>query len=261
MEIWQAIVLGAVQGFAEFLPISSSGHLILLQHWFGIESNVLFYTVMLHIGTLIPVVIVLWKQIVGLFKKPFNKLIYLVIATVPAGVIGLALHFLVDLDAFVSANVWVLAIAFTLTAAEMLFSEWYSKKKELVNPINAKTAFIMGCGQAMGVFPGISRSGTTITAGTLAKVDKGENADFTFLMSIPIILAACLLVGYNCIKSDGLSNVEALPLILGVLTAAVTGYIAITFMLKLIKKANYKWFSLYLVLLTIATIVTSAVGI
>ncbi len=259
MQVWQAIILGAVQGFAEFLPISSSGHLILLQNWFGIEENVLFYSVMLHVGTLIPVVVVLWKQILDLFKKPFSKFGYLVLATIPAGIIGIVLSVLVDLDGFFAEHLWLLGIAFLLTAGEMCFSEYYSKKKAMINPINTKTAFIMGCGQAVGVIPGISRSGTTITAGTLAKVEKGQNADFTFIMSIPIILAAVVLEGYDCIKAGTLGNINVWALLTGVLTSAVCGYVAIKFMLKLIKKANYKWFSLYLVFLAAATIITSVI--
>ena len=255
MEIWQAIILGAVQGFTEFLPVSSSGHLILLQNWFGIEENVIFYSIMLHVGTLIPVVIVLWKQILELFKKPFNKFGYLVVATIPAGIIGIIFSKVFDLDALFTDNVWLLSITFLITAAAMLYSELRAKKVEMINPINLKTAFIMGCGQAVGVLPGVSRSGSTVTAGGIAKVDKTENANFTFLMSIPIILAVVFLESIDCIQSGSIGSVAVPPLILGVLTAAVTGYIAISFMLKLIKKANYKWFSLYLVLISIANLI------
>ncbi len=263
MEIWEAIVLGAVQGFAEFLPISSSGHLILLQKWFGIQDNVVFYSVMLHIGTLIPVIIVLWKDIIGLFKKPLNKLGYLVLATIPAGVIGLVFSFALKsyggLDGIFLDNIWILAITFAFTAFELLFSEWRAKKVAMDNPINLKTSLIMGAGQAVGVFPGISRSGTTISAGCLAKVDKNENASFTFLMSIPIILAAAGMSTIDVIQQGTIGNVDWLALSLGMVTAMVCGYIAIKFMLAIIKKANYKWFSLYLGLMCIATIVTSVV--
>ena len=260
MQIWQAIVLGAVQGFTEFLPVSSSGHLILLQHWFGIEEGALFYSVMLHIGTLIPVVIVLWKEIIGLFKKPFNKLFYLILATIPAGVVGLLLHFTVDLDALFAEKIYLVGITFLLTAGELLFAEFYSKKKTLDNPIGVKNALMMGAGQALGVLPGLSRSGTTITFGTISKTEKSENANFTFLMSIPIIIAAALLEGYSCVK-EGAGDISVLPLLIGVLTAALCGYVAIKFMLKIIKKANYKWFSLYLLLISAATFITYAVGV
>ena len=256
MEIWQAIVLGAVQGFAEFLPISSSGHLMLLQYWFGIEEA-FFYSIMLHIGTLIPVIIVLWKEIWGLFKKPFNKLWYLVLATIPAGIVGLL--FSSSIDEIFSNNVWLLGITFILTATELMFSEMRCKKVQMLNPINNKTGLIMGLGQAIGVVPGLSRSGTTISAGVLAKVEKNENANFTFLMSIPIILAAVLLEGIDVVRSDAIININIPALILGVITSAVCGYISIKFMLNIIKKANYKWFSLYLVLLAITTFLTAII--
>ncbi len=259
MEIWQAIVLGAVQGIAEFLPISSSGHLILLQKWFGIESNQLFYSIMLHLGTLIPVIMVLWKDILGLFKGGMKRFWYLVLATIPAGIIGVVFALAFDMDALFNDYIWLLAIPFLITAGEMLFSEMRNKKVKMVNPINAKTATIMGLGQAFGVFSGISRSGSTITAGTIAKVDRKENANFTFLMSIPIILAAVGMEALKIIKDGSLGSVDLVPLLFGMITAMVTGYIAIKFMLKIIKKANYKWFSLYLVGISIATVITAIV--
>ncbi len=254
MEIWQAIVLGAVQGFAEFLPISSSGHLMLLQNWFGITENNLFYSIMLHLGTLVPVIVVLWGEIMALFKKPI-KLWYLVLATIPAGIVGVVFALFVDLDGLFASNIWLLSIVFLLTAGEMLFSELYCKKKEMINGINAKSAFIMGCGQALGVVPGLSRSGTTISAGCLAKVKKSKNANFTFLMSIPIILAAALMEVVNGVTKGTLGSIDVVPLLLGVLTAMVCGYIAIKFMMRLIKKANYKWFSVYLVGISIANLI------
>ena len=256
MEIWQAILLGAVQGFAEFLPISSSGHLMLLQHFFGIKEA-FFYSVMLHVGTLIPVIIVLWKEILALFKKPFNKFLYLVVATIPAGIVGIIFSKFIDIDSLFQSNLWLLGITFLFTAFELFYSERRCKKVEMIKPINYKTGFIMGLGQAVGVFPGISRSGTTITAGTIAKVNKNENANFTFLMSIPIILAAVLMEGYDCIKTGMIVDINVTALILGVITSAVCGYIAIKFMLNIIKKANYKWFSLYLIVISCITFISS----
>ncbi len=260
MEIWEAIILGAVQGFAEFLPISSSGHLMLIQNWFGIREGAVFNTVMLHIGTLIPVIAVLWKEILALFKKPFNKLWYLILATIPAGVVGIIFSKVVDLDGLFAQNVWLLAITFLFTAGEMLFSELRAKRVEMTKDITLKTSLIMGVGQAVGVFPGVSRSGTTVTAGCIARVDKTQNANFTFLMSIPIILAAALISTIDVAQAGTIGNVNWVALILGMVTSTVCGYIAIKFMLAVIKKANYKWFSLYLVLMSIATLITALVG-
>ena len=143
-------------------------------------------------------IIGLW---VGLLKKPFTKFGLLVLATIPAGVVGVALKLFVDLDEIFTEYYFLLAITFMLTAGELLFSEYFSKKKQLSNGINLKSSLYMGVGQAFGVLPGLSRSGTTITFGTLAKVEKGENANFTFLMSIPIILAAALMEVLDVIKT------------------------------------------------------------
>lgn len=256
MEIWQAIILGAVQGFAEFLPVSSSGHLILLSNWFNIKENTLFYSVALHIGTLIPVFIVMKNQILDTLKNVRTKLFYLVLATIPAGVIGLMLSIMVDLDALFEQNRWLLSITFLITAVQMFLCQNKGKGKGLIKPINAKTSLIMGIGQAVGVLPGISRSGSTITFGNLAKVDSESNANFTFLMSIPIILAALFMQVLSLMASGESVKIDILPLVFGLITSAVCGYIAINSMLKVIKKANYKWFSLYLAMISIINLIT-----
>jgi undecaprenyl-diphosphatase len=129
MEIWQAIVLGAVQGFAEFLPVSSSGHLILMQRWLGVTEGGLFFDIMLHIGTLIPVFIVFFKEILSIFKKPFNKMLFLIIATIPAAITGMLLGDVVE-GAFYKGNLLsaiLLSATFLITATELFFSEWISK--------------------------------------------------------------------------------------------------------------------------------------
>lgn len=257
MEIWQAIVLGAVQGFAEFLPVSSSGHLILMQRWLGVTEGGLFFDVMLHIGTLIPVFIVFFKEILSLFKKPYNKLLMLIIATIPAGLTGMLLSDVVE-GAFYQSNLLsaiLLAVTFTLTATELFFSEYVSKKRDKALPLSYKNTLIMGLAQGVAIVPGLSRSGTVISAGCFTGVERSENAHFTFLMSIPIILGAALVSGYKTVKEGVV--IEALPLVFGMVTAMITGYIAIKAMLKVIKKANYKWFSLYLVIMAVASVISS----
>lgn len=256
MQPWQAIVLGFVQGFGEFLPISSSGHLMLLQHWFGIEEA-FFYSVMLHVGTLIPAVIVLWKEIISLLKKPFKKFWCLVLATIPAGIIGIIFSKILDVDELFNENIYLLAITFTITAILLLFAEWRAKKVDANNPVNVKTALIMGSAQAFGVLPGISRSGSTLTGGIIAKVDRNSNATFTFLMSIPIIVAAAVLEMVDVVQAGAITNINWFSLSLGMVTAAISGYVAISSMIKVIKKANYKWFSLYLIVIAIITLVTA----
>lgn len=256
MEIWQAIILGAVQGFAEFLPVSSSGHLILIQRWLGVSEGGLFFDVMLHIGTLIPVFIVFFKDIIGLFKKPFNKMLMLIIATIPAMLTGLLLGDVVE-SAFYGGDLLaacLLALTFVLTATELFVSEIVSKKRQSELPLGYKNALAMGVAQSIAIVPGLSRSGTVISAGCYTGLNRKENANFTFLMSIPVILGAALLSGIKVIK-DG-ATIEVLPLVFGMATAMVTGYIAIKVMLKIIKKANYKWFSLYLLIMATASIIS-----
>ena len=249
MEIYQGIILGAVQGLSEFLPISSSGHLSLLARLFGIYENTLFYSVILHLGTLIPVIIILRKKILGLIKSP-NLIFNLIIATIPAGIVGIIFSkvFFVD-KVFENAPV-LLSITFLITAFEMFLCQKISKEKRLNNPINKKTAFIMGCGQAVGVLTGISRSGSTILFGNIAGVKKQDNADFTFLMSIPIILSAVILESADLLTCGMPINVDFLPLFFGVISAMVSGYVSISFMLSVIKKANYMWFGFYMIFIS-----------
>lgn len=256
MEIWQAIILGAVQGFAEFLPVSSSGHLLIMQRWLGITEGGLFFDIMLHIGTLIPVIIVFYKEILELFKKPFDKMLMLIIATIPAAITGMFLGDFVE-GAFYGGDLLaacLLAATFLLTATELFISEWVSKKYDRALPLSYKSSLMMGLAQSVAIVPGLSRSGTVISAGCFAGVERSKNANFAFLMSIPVILGAALVSGVKVIK-DG-ATIEVLPLIFGVLTAAITGYIAIKVMLKIIKKANYKWFSLYLVIMAAASVIS-----
>ncbi|MBQ7236153.1 MAG: undecaprenyl-diphosphate phosphatase [Clostridia bacterium] len=255
MEIWQAIVLGAVQGFCEFLPVSSSGHLILMQRWLKVSEGGLFFDVMLHVGTLIPVLIVFYKDIIGLFKKPYDKLLLLILSTVPAVLTGFLLGDVVE-GAFYRGDILsaiLLGTTFLLTATELFIAERISKNS-IALPLGVKNAAIMGLAQGVAIVPGLSRSGTVISAGCFSKLNRSENASFAFLMSIPVIVGAALVEGYKAVKVG--VEIQSVPLFFGVLTSAVTGYIAIKTMLKVIKKANYKWFSLYLIVMAVASIIS-----
>ncbi|MBE5756566.1 MAG: undecaprenyl-diphosphate phosphatase [Clostridiales bacterium] len=259
MKVWEMILLGFIQGMTEFLPVSSSGHLLIAQKLLGVSSDgYMFYNVMLHIGTLIPVCIIFFKDILGLFKKPFNKLWYLILATIPAGVMGIAFK-VFNLEEMLFTSYIPLIICYLITAIVLLLAERTARTTAVYKPLNAKRALGMGLAQGIGVFPGISRSGITISGGTFLGLDRDTTASFSFLMSIPIILASALLEGYSAIKGDII--VDALPLICGVISSAVFGYIAIKFMLKLIKKANYKWFSLYIIILIITLVILECLGI
>lgn len=250
------ILLGAIQGLTEFLPVSSSGHLILFKEILGVEfASGLFLEVMLHLGTLIPVLIVFRQDIISLFKPPFKKMGYLIIASIPAAITGLLLEDKVD---FLSATKYI-CFFFLLTAILLFVTEIVSKKVEekKLQEFNIKTAIIMGLAQGIAIVPGLSRSGTTISSGVLSKGKREEVASFSFLMSIPVILGAVLLYLYKILFKESIviASSDILPLFFGILSASVFGYVAIKLMLGVIKKSNYKWFSLYLVLVFILTFI------
>jgi undecaprenyl-diphosphatase len=270
MSIWQAVVLGLVQGLTEFLPVSSSGHLVFFQRILNIDLGTmdLFFDIMLHLGTLVAVCAVLWKDILALFKKPFKTLLYLIVATIPAAVAGLIFDDMIEEHIYSGAYVGIfLAVGFILTAALLFATEWYAKKKEATLPLCWKVTLSMGIGQMFAILPGLSRSGTTIACGTFAGGKREEVSKFTFLLSIPIILGSFLVSLVKGLYKGELQNSLASAsstfgwaVALGVIVAALSGLLAIKVMLKAIQKANYKWFSLYLVLIAIACIVLQCIG-
>ena len=265
MKIWQAIVLGFVQGLTEFLPVSSSGHIAFFQGVFGINDDeiALFFSIILHLGTLVAVCAVFWKDIIELFKKPFKTLLYLIVATIPAAAVGVLFKIL-DLDeVFLGSAMWVcLAVFFLITAIVLFVTEIIAKRKQNSLPLCFKTTVPMGLAQAIAVLPGISRSGSTICAGTLAGCKREEVAKFSFLMSIPVILGSFIVELASGLHSgeiqqsfiDGGAEL-GWCVALGFIVSAIAGLFAIKVMLKVIQKANYKWFSLYLVLISITCIV------
>ena len=271
MEIWQAIVLGLVQGLTEFLPVSSSGHLSFFQNVLGVSTaNAQFITIILHLGTLVAVCIIFFKDIIGLFKKPFKTLGLLVLATIPAVVFGLIAE-LLDIDYYFYEWQYaavLLSICFLITATVLFITEIIAKRRQNALPICLKTALPMGFAQALAILPGISRSGSTICAGTIAGGKSEDIAKFSFLMSIPVILGGFVLeLGKGIIdgslKADFAANGASYgwAIALGFIVSAVAGLFAIKVMLKAIQKANYKWFSLYLVLLAITCIILQCTGV
>jgi undecaprenyl-diphosphatase len=262
MKIWQAIILGLVQGLTEFLPVSSSGHLAFFERCFGLEDISLFFTIVLHLGTLVAVCVVFYKDILALFKKPFKELGFLVLATIPAAVVGM---FLDDpIENLINGKYFgiIIAVFFLITAGVLFATEIFAKRRENTLPLCMRTVLPMAFAQALAVLPGISRSGSTICAGTFAGGDRDTVAKFSFLMSIPIILgsfAVSLIKGLykGEIQAEFSSSgaTYAWGIALGFIVAAISGLFAIKVMLKAIKKANYKWFSLYLVLMAITCVV------
>ncbi len=267
--IWKSFLLGTVQGLTEFLPVSSSGHLVLLQRLLGYRlegGSMTFVNVMLHFGTLIAVLVAFRKDIFALFKKPFKPLVMLVVATVPAGLVGLFLEDRIDALFAGENGIAYLAICFGLTAALLLLCELVATRRKRQFPLGWRSTVPMGLVQAIAVLPGISRSGSTIAAGTLAGGKTEDVMRFSFLMSIPIILGSVLvgLKGAIFDEPETFSMMGAagiVGMIVGIAAAAASGFFAIRVMLKVVGKANYKWFALYLLLLALFSFSAAAAGI
>ncbi|MBS5645716.1 MAG: undecaprenyl-diphosphate phosphatase [Clostridiales bacterium] len=256
MGILEAIVVGIVQGLTEFLPVSSSGHLVLFQNIFNSQGDMIFFDTMLHVGTLVAVLVVFWQDVVSILKKPVQKLTGLIlVATVPAVVATLLFK-----DFFEgSFEGQYLGYGFIVTAILLVAAEWVEKRyQKRRNNVKYRDAVIMGCVQAVAIMPGISRSGSTLVGGLFSGIDRNLAARFSFLMSIPVILGSLVLQGYDLIKT-GVGQIAVLPTIVGMLFAAVSGFLAIRFMLNLIRKKKLYGFAIYVGILGILVILDQTV--
>ena len=264
MDAIQAAILGLVQGLGEFLPISSSGHLLLGRMLLGLtidESPAYkMLDILLHVGTLIPVIIVFWKDWWNILKNPFKSktLLLLFIASMPT------LVFKVVFDDFITGcdTGWFLGVSFLMTAVFLMVSEYVSgKMKSKTDKPGFLHAIVMGCMQGVALLPGISRSGSTLAGGLLSGLDRKSAAKFSFMMSAPAIAGALLLEGKDAIENGWISDLAVVPTIVGVIVAGVTGYIAIRFMLKLMTKISLNWFALYVAILGVIFLALQLIGV
>lgn len=265
MNMLTAAFLGLVQGLAEFLPISSSGHLNLFQALLGVNvANQLLFDILLHVGTLVAVAVVFWKDWVQMIAHPIkNKtLLLLFIASLPA--LAAKVVFGDLLDAVEGTNRF-LGVFFLVTALLLVLTQWISRRNAArgveKDQVGIVEALVMGCLQAVGMLPGVSRSGSTIFGGVTAKVNRKTAAKFSFMMSAPAIVGSLLSVGKDAIQ-EGVTFGSDLPAVLvGMVVAGVSGYLAIRFFMKVISKASLNGFALYMALLGIAVIVLQATGV
>lgn len=249
MEILALFFLGLVQGLTEFLPVSSSGHLVLFSKLFGVEEE-LFVSILLHVATLLSILVVYRKDVWQMIRHPFSKqTMMIVVATIPTCLICLALMPIIKL----SFTGTILPICFLVSAILLMLSENYSKNKQ-TSPISYKSAFWIGVSQGFAVFPGVSRSGTTISAGLFAGNKKEDVAKFSFLMSIPIILLS-LVMEIAEIAINGMTiKTSAVGMIIAFVTAFLVGIFAIKTMMKVTQKAKLRYFSYYLILLSVISL-------
>lgn len=242
MTVLQAVILGLVQGLTEFLPISSSGHLVLFQKYFGLEESVLTFDVLLHLGTLVAVFVVFWKDIVSMIKKPWQRLtLLMIIATIPTGLLGLGLKDFFE-KLFQSGS--SLGIEFIATGFIIWMADRIRPRAKGIDQISHFDAAFVGFMQGIAILPAVSRSGLTIAGSLFRGISREAAARFSFLVSIPAIAGAALL-DVKDIFEQGLPAGEPLTFIIGPLVAAISGYWAINYMLKVLREGSMKWFAYY----------------
>ena len=262
MTIVESIILGAVQGLTEFLPVSSSGHLQIAKALLGveIEENLAFDTT-LHAATVLSTIVILWPEIkrlvVGIFSRHFNEeqayVLKILLSMIPIGIVGFALKDY--LDAMLSSP-YILTIvgAMLLLTAVLLSFAYYARPRQKEN-ISYRDAFIIGVAPAVAAMPGLSRSGSTIATGLILGNKKEAMAQFSFLMVLAPILGEMFL---NIVKGDVVfSSIGVVPMIAGFVAAFVVGCLACKFMIDIVKRGKLIWFAVYCAVAGVVAIVSN----
>jgi len=268
VTIFQSIILGIVQGLTEFLPVSSSGHLVLVPAFLGwrIPSDVAFiFDVLVQIATLVGVIAYFWVDLIkiigGFIKSLFRQESWqaedarlgwmIIIATIPAGIMGVLIKDIIE-SAFSSPK--AVGAFLIITALILIAAERIGKQNRDLKTLNWKDALVIGFFQALAVFPGISRSGSTICGGMVRHLHRKDAARFSFLMSIPIMLAAGLMECIDLLQTPHVS--QWLPVFIpGFIVAAITGYLSIRWLLSFLNRHRLDYFSAYLIILGLITLV------
>jgi undecaprenyl-diphosphatase len=257
MTIFQSILLGIVQGLTEFIPVSSTAHLLIGQKILGISSSdaMFSFLVIVQLGTIVSLVVYFWKDLLKLvkafFAKPFstqeNKLgWYIIIATIPALLAGYLLKSAVE--ALFKTPLVEASIRLLITAIVLALAEWFGKRNRSLEKMNWLDALLIGIAQVIAIFPGASRSGTTISAGMARGLDRPSAARFAFLMSVPVMLAAGSYQSLDLLKMAGLGSF--LPILaVGFVVAAIVGWFAVKWLLGYLNKHSLYIFAAYCVVI------------
>jgi len=270
MTLIKSIILGIVQGIAEFLPISSSGHLVIASKILktDIEGDVLF-TTMLHVGTLISILLVYRKDVIILLKELLNIvktrqvkseeskfIIYLLVATVPTGLIGILFK---DTFEKLFSSLLTVGLALFVTGTLLIIVDKFKETKKNFKDMNVLSALFIGVLQGMAITPGISRSGSTIFAGVSTGLKKENAVKFSFFVSIPAILGAAI-VQLKDIDTAMYKEIFTIPYIAGIVTAAVVGFLSIKVLIKMLEKKKVHYFAYYCYAVGISIIIYNFIG-
>jgi undecaprenyl-diphosphatase len=257
----EAIILGLIQGLTEFIPVSSSGHLIIIPKLLGWKDMGLTFDVALHLGTVIALIAFFWRDWVKIITQFYShvvkrkdyiemeaggshgrQMIPIIIACVPAALVGYKWN---DYIEETLRNPYIVIIPMVVVGLVMLLGEKLGRRNRPMGQMTYKDYIIIGLAQAMALFPGVSRSGATITAGLFLNLEREAAARFSFLMSMPIIVAAALLQFYKNFLKVGVTSSELAVFAVGLITAAISGYLAIRFLMNFVQKRSLAAFAIY----------------
>ncbi len=265
MDWIEALFLGLVQGFTEYLPVSSSGHLTIASYLFGVngEDNLTF-TVAVHVATVLSTLVILWKEVAWIFKGLFNGqmndekryALNIVVSMIPVGIVGV---FFKDYVEEIFGSGLAIVGAMLLVTALLLAFSYFAKPRQRED-ISMKDAFIIGLAQAVAVMPGLSRSGSTIATGLLLGNNKAKLAQFSFLMVIPPILGEALLDVIKAMKHGAeavTGDISMGALAIGFLAAFISGCVACKWMIDIVKKGKLIYFAIYCAIVGAITLICS----
>ncbi len=260
MNSYEAIFLGVLQGVTEFLPVSSSGHLVLAEYFLGLKETPLAFDVILHLGTLVSVLAFFFKDWLRLLlslnptsrdKDSKRLFIYLVIGTIPGALFGFLFEKVAETYL---RSPWVVVVTLSSVAILLFLAERFARHVRNLSSLTLKDSFLVGISQALAIIPGVSRSGITMTCGLFLGLNRSSSAKFSFLLSAPIIAGAGLYEGLKIIKSGG-QGVD-INYFVGFLASLISGYLVIAFLMNYLKKNTFYPFVVYrlILALTVATV-------
>ena len=255
MSWWEALLLGIIQGLTEFLPVSSSGHLEIGQALLGTagEENLTF-AIVVHAATVLSTLVILWQEVAKLFKGTFttlkwneekNYVAMILVSMIPVFIVGM--FFEEYVEGFFGSGLLLVGICLCVTAILLYFSEWLSKRRiGIGHEVGYKDAIIIGLAQAVAVLPGLSRSGTTIATGLLCGVKKESVTKFSFLMVLIPILGEAFLELLDVLSGEVIvGSLGVLPLLVGFVSAFVSGCFACRFMINIVRRQKLIYFAIY----------------
>ena len=274
MTIFQSIILGIFQGITEFLPISSSGHLVLLQHFFGIKEGNLFFTEMLHFGTLISIFVVYFKDIIRIIVEFFKMLgngfknkrlkitnsyqrlgVLIIVGSIPTALMGILLEKQFEK---LYSSISTIGFAFLITGILLWIADKNPSENKKARDMTILDALVIGTFQGIAITPGISRSGSTIVGGLFRGLNRKLATEFSFLMALPATLGAAIL-GIKDVIESGTEITFSMPLLIGIILSAIVGIFSINILVGLLQKKKLHYFSYYLWVLGIILIIAQLV--